>query len=81
MNNVKDYKFNHSIYILFEVIDSLQASYEGLFPSDVETKINELKKVLIKHLEPKDYDFINRDFKFVEYFKRVHFVEVPKKLH
>lgn len=82
MDNVKDYKFNHSIYVLFEIIDSLEASYTGTLPSNVEKEMKRFKRVLIDNLEPKDKMFINRDYLKTEYFMRVYYEnENQKKLH
>ena len=68
MNNVRDYKMNIGTFVIFETLQSLEATFDGSLPPDVEEEIKKLKNMLMTYFEPDDPEFDDYDYKDTEYW-------------
>lgn len=82
MNNVRDYKMNIGTFVIFETLQSLEATFDGSLPPDVEEEIKKLKNMLMTYFEPNDPEFEDYDYKDIEYLMRVEYEDKPfSKIH
>lgn len=82
MNNVRDYKMNIGTFVIFETLQSLEATFDGSLPLDVEEEIKKLKNMLMTYFEPDDPEFDDYDYKDTEYLMRVEYEDKPfSKMH